>query len=67
VLSPIVAGVSEGAFVVAMLVAGYSGQEIHSIIHNEIDFTRFAQDIMLDGLMLNFHTYRELLHIPWNL
>jgi hypothetical protein len=65
VLSPIVADIPAGAFFVAMLVAGYSGQEIHSIMRNEIYFNRFGEDSMLNGLMFNVQTYREPLLIPW--
>jgi len=46
-----IAGTSAGAFVAAMLAAGYSANEIHSIMKNEVDFSRFAQDPGLDGLL----------------
>lgn len=45
-----IAGTSAGAFVAAMLAAGYSAQEMYTIMRNEVDFSRFAQDKGLDGL-----------------
>lgn len=46
-----IAGTSAGAFVAAMLAAGYSGQEMYSIMRDEVDFTRFSQEKGLDGLL----------------
>jgi NTE family protein len=46
-----VAGTSAGAFVAAMLAAGYSAQEMYIIMRDEVDFSRFAQDRGLDGLV----------------
>ncbi|GAC1567200.1 MAG: patatin-like phospholipase family protein [Ktedonobacteraceae bacterium] len=45
-----IAGTSAGAFVAAMLAAGYSASEMYGIMKNEINFARFAQDPGLDGL-----------------
>ncbi len=46
-----IAGTSAGAFVAALLAAGYSGSELYSILHDEVDFRRFAQDSWLDDLL----------------
>jgi len=46
-----IAGTSAGAFVAALLAAGYSGSELHTILRDEVDFRRFAQDNWLDGLL----------------
>jgi NTE family protein len=46
-----IAGTSAGAFVAAMLAAGYKASEMYSIMKNEVQFSRFASDSGLDGLM----------------
>jgi NTE family protein len=46
-----IAGTSAGAFVAAMLAAGYSASEMYDIMKNEVNFSRFAQDPGLDGLL----------------
>jgi NTE family protein len=45
-----IGGTSAGAFVAAMLAAGYKASEMYSIM-KEVQFSRFAQDSGLDGLM----------------
>ncbi len=45
-----IAGTSAGAFVAAMLAAGYSGQEMYTIMRDEVDFSLFARDRGIDGL-----------------
>lgn len=47
-----IAGTSAGAFVAAMLAADYSAKEMYSIMTNEVDFKRFAQDRGFDGFIL---------------
>ncbi len=46
-----IAGTSAGAFVAAMLAAGYTASEMYSIMKNEVQFSRFASDSGLDGLL----------------
>lgn len=45
-----IAGTSAGAFVAALLAAGYSGQEMHSIMRDEVDFALFMRDRGVDAL-----------------
>lgn len=44
-----IAGTSAGAFVAALLAANYSGQEMYSIMRNEVDFTLFMRDRGIDS------------------
>lgn len=44
-----IAGTSAGAFVAALLAAGYSASEMYDIMKNEVQFSRFAQDPGLNG------------------
>jgi NTE family protein len=46
-----IAGTSAGAFVAAMLAAGYKASEMYDIMKNEVQFSRFSHDPGLDGLM----------------
>ena len=46
-----IAGTSAGAFVASLLAANYSGQELYSIMKNEVDFNRFAQEHGMDGFL----------------
>jgi NTE family protein len=46
-----IAGTSAGAFVAALLAAGYSGQEMYAIMRDEVDFSRFARDRGIAGLL----------------
>jgi NTE family protein len=46
-----IAGTSAGAFVAAMLAAGYKASEMYDIMKNEVQFSRFAQDSGLDALI----------------
>lgn len=45
-----IAGTSAGAFVAALLAAGYNAQELYAIM-KQIDFQRFARDRGLNGLV----------------
>lgn len=47
-----VAGTSAGAFVAAMMAAGYSAKEMYGIMRDEVDFHRFAQDKGFNGFFL---------------
>jgi len=47
-----VAGTSAGAFVAAMMAAGYSAKEMYGIMKDEVDFHRFAQDRGFSGFFL---------------
>ncbi|HKV59528.1 MAG TPA: patatin-like phospholipase family protein [Ktedonobacteraceae bacterium] len=47
-----IAGTSAGAFVAALLAAGYKASELYDIMKNEVQFSRFAHDPGLDGVML---------------
>ena len=47
-----VAATSAGAFVAAMMAAGYSAKEMYSIMRDEVDFNRFAQDKGFNGFFL---------------
>lgn len=46
-----IAGTSAGAFVAALLAAGYSGNELYSILRDEVDFRSFAQDTWFASLL----------------
>jgi NTE family protein len=46
-----IAGTSAGAFVAALLAAGYNGSELHGILRDEVDFRRFAQDTWFASLL----------------
>jgi NTE family protein len=47
-----IAGTSAGAFVAALLAAGYTASEMYGIMKNEVQFSRFAHDPGLDGTIL---------------
>ena len=47
-----IAGTSAGAFVAALLAAGYSASEMYEIMKTEVQFSRFARDPGLDGLII---------------
>src|SRR5579859_1079898 len=47
-----IAGTSAGAFVAALLAAGYSASELYHIMKTEVQFSRFARDPGLDGLII---------------
>ena len=47
-----IAGTSAGAFVAALLAAGYSASELYDIMKTEVQFSRFARDPGLDGLIM---------------
>lgn len=47
-----IAGTSAGAFVAALLAAGYSASELYDIMKTEVQFSRFARDPGLDGLFV---------------
>jgi NTE family protein len=47
-----IAGTSAGAFVAALLAAGYSASEMYKIMKTEVQFSRFARDPGLDGLLI---------------
>lgn len=53
-----IAGTSAGAFVAALLAAGYKARELYDIMKHEVQFSRFAHDPGLDGVILV-----EALHI----
>jgi NTE family protein len=46
-----IAGTSAGAFVAALLAAGYTASEMYDIMKNEVNFSLFAQDPGLEGLI----------------
>ncbi len=47
-----IAGTSAGAFVAALLAAGYSANELYDIMKTEVQFSRFARDPGLDGTIM---------------
>lgn len=47
-----IAGTSAGAFVAALLAAGYNASELYDIMKNEVQFSRFARDPGMDGLLV---------------
>ena len=47
-----IAGTSAGAFVAALLAAGYSASEMYDIMKTEVQFSRFARDPGLDGTIM---------------
>ena len=47
-----IAGTSAGAVVAALLAAGYTACEMYEIMKTEVQFSRFARDPGLDGLLV---------------